>query len=163
MAKKKLGRTAASANEINFEFGGTSYRDVIENLSVTDADEINPERIRLLLNYAPGRYAYWSGVAANISAALQSAQDAFEVWLADKYAQQKKDAGDQRYVSEKSKLYALMTAYPTAYAKHLKGIRELEIAKEKAYVLVKSYEMQSRTLQTIASLLRAELEIEGKA
>ena len=165
MAKKSLSRDAKgqAAVGMSFEFGGQTYFDNYTNLAIQDGDEVNPERLRVLLSQVPGRYSYWGGVLAEISQTLRQTQDAFDMWIAAKYAEQKKEKGDQKYVSEKSKMYELMVTYPKAYAEKTNEIRALETAKEKAEVLVKSYDMQSRTLQSVASLVRAELGIMGQA
>lgn len=160
-----MGKKLSTSTEpiISFDFGGQKYREVIDNLSVSNDDDINPERIRQLLNKAPSKYSYWSAVHADIAVSLRAEQDAFDMWIASKYALQKKEKGDQKYVSEKSKMYEVMITYTDEYTKRTKKLRDLETAKDKAEILVKSFEMQSRTLQTIAALLRAELEMQNSA
>ena len=148
---------------MSFEFRGQTFFDSYANLAIQDGEEISPEHLRVLLSQVPGRYSYWGAVLAEISQALRQAQDAFDMWIATKYSEQKKERGDQKYVSEKSKMYELMVTYPKAYAEKTNEVRSLETAKEKAEVLVKSYDMQSRTLQSVASLVRAELGMLGQA
>lgn len=160
IAKDKLTSKRPSEVIVDFEFNKVSYREVVENLSSDYDLDIDPAKIRYLLNRAPSKFAYWGAVLAKVNTALRNAEDKYEFWFARKYNVVIKGMEGGKYVAETSKRYKVMTDYPEDYIKYTAIIRQLKDARDKAEILMKAYEMQSRTLQTIASSLRAELELQ---
>jgi len=160
MAKSKLQDLADKDKEakssmdstLEFNYEGQSYGDSVANLELSN---LTPEEVRVALNRAPAKYAYWGGFHASVNTKIDEQKADMDVWFAKKYSEV---AREDPKATETAKKNYIMLAYNVEYSERLNNIRALELARDKVSVLVKAYEMQSRTLQSIAGLMRAELE-----
>jgi hypothetical protein len=78
------------------------------------------------------------------------------LWYAKCYREVHEDEPKGTETYKKSQVILLNAE---EYKKRQKRLNVLYYVKDKLKVLINSYEMQSRTLQTIASSLRKEMEI----
>lgn len=138
------------STSIVFSFEGHIYQDNTARLQV---DKLTPEEVRHALNRAPSKYAFWGAMLAKVERMVGAKRAAYELWLATKQSKY-----STTRMSETAKRYAVMVSYPNEYKTWQKAILELEEVRSKIAVLVKAYEIQSRTLQSVSGLLRAELE-----
>lgn len=142
---------------VQFEFNGETYQDVTESLSISGED-FDPEKVRSLLNRVPAKFAYWSNVLAEIETQRRSRELEFEFWYAEEYLPLVEQEA-KTYPTEGARRFKIMTKEAVEFNRRTKEIDSLKSAQAKAETLVKSFEMQSKTLQTIASSLRAELSM----
>jgi len=118
--------------------------------------EMTSEEIRVYLNRAPSKYAYWSSLLADINQRLRIKNDAYDFWFAMKMSR----LDIKGRPSEAAKKTQVILTFPDEYKTKRKEISELEYVRDQTTVLVKAYEMQSRTLQTVGSLMRSEMELQ---
>ncbi len=138
---------------VSFMFEDKQYRDTDSSLRLT---ELTTEQVRIALNRAPAKYAYWAVVAAKIARHMTSLKDDYDFWYSSKYA-----AVDESYPkrTETFKKTQIVVGNSKQYKALRKQLAEVQFALDQANTLVKAYELQSRTLQTVGSLLKAEMEL----
>jgi hypothetical protein len=160
MAKKNLEQQAEAEGEpIEFDFGGTHYREPMANLKL---DTMTPSDIRTALDRVTPKYAYWSSKAADISKTIREVETNYEVWFAQKRTEVKIDNVPKFKISETMIKNEAILVNVKDYKKKQEELSNLYYVRDKMTLLVKSFEMQSRLLQTIASLLKAEMGMLGK-
>lgn len=154
--KKKLSDIQSSPGEtlIEFEYGGRNHSERLSAIELPE-DELTPENVRFALNRAPAKFAYWSKMAAQVADEIGRVEAAYEFWFAEKYKEVTRESSKG---SETYKKYLVMTTYPDEYRKFTAKIRTLAYVKSRVNILVKAFEMQSWTLQTLSSSLKAEFE-----
>lgn len=157
-AKAPSKRSLSGLNEnkvvtISFRYNDEEFEDAESNLQL---DDISVEKLRVYLNRAPAKYAYWSSIKAQINKQLSETKTEYDIWFNERYH---RVCLSNEKATETYKKTQVMIDNAKDYRAKQAAIRELEYAVEQASTLVKSYEMQSRTLQTIASLLRTEMEL----
>ena len=155
MAKSKLTDKAAGLIVVEFDYDGDHFVDTDSNLSV---EELTPEAVRGALNRAPAKYAYWAGILAKINDELRKQEDSFEFWKAPKY---KSISEENPKATETYKNTQVMLDNIKEFKLKKQELNELTFAAAKCGILVKAYEMQSRTLQSVGSLFRTEMELSG--
>lgn len=154
--KKSLGSLAQAQDmdteSLTFEYDGQTYKETLSNLELT---MLTPDDVRMALNRAPAKFAFWGAFQAQVSERLDDEKSQLDFWFADKY---RDAARDDPKSTETAKRNYIMLTYSREYSSRLQTIRALEFVRERVSTLVKAFEMQSRTLQSIAGLMRAELE-----
>jgi hypothetical protein len=157
MAKKNLGNVSDGETIVAFSYNGKEYTDKDSNLELR---ELTPEQVRISLNRAPAKYAYWSSLLAEVNFALDDLSNQFDFWFAEKY--NIVVTADPK-TTETAKKNNVMLNNAKEYKVWLFKLGQLRVARDKLSTIVKAYEMQSRTLQTVAGLIRSELERMGDA
>ena len=146
---KNLGEL--SGESIEFTFEGQQHSDLLPQLS-----EITTDQIRTALNKAPAKYGYWSSMLADVNAKIRAANAEYDFWYAEVYSAIDQEEPKKTEGWKKNQIILMHTV---DWKKRMKRLSELHLVKDKVETLVKSYEMQSRTLQTVAGLIRAEMEL----
>jgi hypothetical protein len=160
MAKKSLDSTRDDVEgKIEFEFGGAHYIEPMANLKL---DTMTPSDIRTALDRVTPKYAYWSSKAADISKTIREVETLYEVWFAQKRSEVKLDNVPKFKISETMIKNESILMNVKNYKKKQDELTHLYYVRDKMTLLVKSFEMQSRLLQTIASLLKVEMGMLGK-
>lgn len=148
---KDLGKLS-SQEVINFELDGQQFSEVLENLTLGD---ISPDKVRVALDRAPSKYAYWSNLLAEVNGKIRAAEAEYEYWYAKAYSDIDSEEPKKTESWKKNQVIIVNTQ---EWKKRIRRNSELQLVKDHLSTLVKAYEMQSRTLQTVAGLLRAEME-----
>jgi hypothetical protein len=159
MAKKNLNFTRDDMEgKIEFDYSGTHYIEPMANLKL---DAMTPSEIRVALDRVTPKYAYWSSKMADVSKVISEAETSYELWFAEKRSQVKLTDIPKFKVSEAMIKNEAMLMNVKEYKKWKGDLSSLYFVKDKMALLVKSFEMQSRLLQTIASLLKVEMGMLG--
>ena len=151
-AKKDISKDRG--HKISFKFNGRAYSDTT---AVLELERVIPEETRSALNRAPAKYAYWAGLKADIAEAFRNETTNYEVWWAKAFYEAEK-AYPPRTAAGTIKNEVILCNV-TEYKKWREKLSGLQTAMDKAGALANSFEMQSRTLQTIGGLLRREMEM----
>lgn len=151
MAKKKV--SALSSESVDFVFDDQQYTDLTSNLELSD---ITTDQIRAALNRAPAKYIYWSHLLADVNSKVRASDAEYEYWYANVYSAIDSEDPKKTEGWKKSRIILNNTS---DWKKRIKRRSDLLLVKDKVSALVNAYEMQSRTLQTVAGLLRAEMEL----
>jgi hypothetical protein len=162
MAKKSLNFTRDDVEgKIEFDCGGTHYIESMANLKL---EAMTPVEIRTALDRCVPKYAYWSNILADVAKTIRETETSYELWFAEKYSDisGKWTETKGRYVAEGTKKNEVILMNIKEYKKWQRDLNDLYFVRDKLMLLVRSYEMQSRLLQTIASLLKTELGMLGK-
>ena len=161
MAKKNLETVVAPGEMIEFNYETSHYQEPLANLKL---EAMTPDEIRKALDRCVPKYAYWSNILADVSKTIRETETSYELWFARKYSDisGKWTETKGRYVAEGTKKNEVILMNIKEYKKWQEDLNKLYFVRDKLSLLVKSYEMQSRLLQTIASLLKAEMGMIGK-
>ncbi len=153
--RSKLEDKLSDKKVVEFDYNNQHYVDRESDLQVM---EMTPETVRIALNHAPKKYAYWANILSDIDDILEKKKTSFEFWKASKFKRISDEfpKATATYVNNQ-----IMLDFPEEYKAKWKDIREIEYAKTKCAILVKAYEMQSRTLQSVGSLFKSEMGMSG--
>lgn len=142
---------------VTFSFLGETYTEYIENLSVRDIkQQMSIDEVRSMLNQTPSRYAYWSSLVADITNELARHNESYDLWMAKTSHLESRDM--PKTASGTARMQRVMVNHSEEYRKRRKVILQLTYARDKAKVIANTYDMQSRTLQSVLSSLRREIE-----
>jgi len=153
MSKKKVSNL--SSDGIEFVFEDQQYTDLTSNLELSN---ITTDQIRAALNRAPSKYMYWSHLLADVNSKIRAADAEYDYWYATVYSE---IDSEEPKKTEGWKKGRIILNNASDWKKRIKRKSDLLLVKDKVSALVNAYEMQSRTLQTVAGLLRAEMELSG--
>ncbi len=141
-------------HSITFKFGDRTYNEVIEgNLELS---ELTPDQVKEALNRAVGKFAFYASLRADAKRIEAKITTDFKVWEADRFNQVKSEPD---YKKETGKVIdnRVIIEYQNEYLEHQRKIRDIAMITDKLYVLVQSFEMMTKTLQSVLAMLRAEL------
>jgi hypothetical protein len=158
MAKAKIGdvdkKVDKGSGEVekttSFTYGGKDYSETTSNLEL---QTLTPEEVRIALNKAPAKFAYWSGFQQRCKKEMSQLQLEYDLWFATCY----RSLADPK-MTETAKKQAVMLDNVKEYKAWQTKIHDLQFCIDQLSVLSKSYDMQSRTLQSIGGLLKSEME-----
>jgi len=160
MAKKDISKAPKKdiskdrGHKISFKFDGRTYSDTT---ALLELERIIPEETRSALNRAPAKYAYWAGLKADIVEAFRDATTDYEVWWAKVFYEAEKEYPARTAAGTIKNEVILCNV--TEYKRWKKKLSELQTGIDKSGALADSFEIQSRTLQTVGGLLRREMEM----
>jgi hypothetical protein len=161
MARKTLDSPVNREGDVEFMYGGVRYAEPMANLHL---EAMTPLEIRTALDRVTPKFAFWSSKLADLSKVIRETETAYEMWFAEKYAAAsgRWTEAKSRYIAEGTKRNEVILNNVKEYKKWQSDLSELSFVKDKMSLLVKSFEMQSRMLQTIASLMKTEMGMLGK-
>ena len=140
---------------VSFEFQGQKYNIEYPDLKLDDSTSWADVRERM--NDIPFEYAYWSAVLASLNQRIKEMEIEFEGWYAEAYAEATKDM--PKSASEGAKKQRLLVAHYESYKGHQVEIAKLAAVASKVGTFVRAIDMQLRSLQTIGSALKAEMNM----
>ena len=102
-------------------------------------------------------YAYWHNLLSEVNAKIRSVEAEYDYWYAEKYSWQEEIPGKK--TTESFKKNAIILDNAAEWKLKLSKKSALYLTRDKITGLLKSLDMQSRVLQTVAALIRAEMGI----
>ncbi len=153
MSKKKV--SSLSLESVDFVFEDQKYTDLTSNLELSN---ITTDQIRAALNRAPSKYIYWSHLLADVNSKIRASDAEYDYWYAEVYSEIDSEEPKKTEAWKKGRI---ILNHVSDWRKRMKRKSSLLLVKDKVSALVNAYEMQARTLQTVAGLLRAEMELSG--
>lgn len=152
MAKKVITKEVLQSN-ISFKYGDQAYEE--STSGHLDLIALTPLELKEALNRAPGKYAYWSSILADISKDLNDLEAKYKLWYAEVYLRVR-SANDNKG-TESFFEQTIYSQYAAKMQEYLRRKNDLVHARDKCKAIVAGYEIQSRTLQTIAGIYKQEL------
>ena len=140
---------------LNFTFDGSQYSLDFPSLKVSDPTSWIEVRDRM--NEIPQEYAFWSSVLAEIKQKVDDAKLDFDVWFAGRYNLVSQDM--KASTSESAKKHKVIVENYDEYVEYQETILSVETLYSKVYAFVKSLDLQLRSLQTIGSALKVEMNM----
>lgn len=139
---------------IEFEWGDRTFKEVIEgNIELS---EMTPDEITDALNRAVGKYAYYSSLRADAKAMQGKIDTEYATWYASKYSEISNQP-DFKKATVKTLETQVILDYEKEWKQWQKRKRVIQNVIDKLYVLVSSFELMTKTLQSVLAMLRAEL------
>ena len=115
---------------------------------------VSAEDVKNALNGISASYAYWASILADLNSKIRAAEAEYDYWYAGAY-----DDVDEDKRTESWKKTQIFLVYSKEWKMRIKRKSDLMLTRDKVSALVKALDMQSRVLQTIAALLRVEMEV----
>lgn len=144
----------AQTADIMFEWKG---RKCTEKISEFKLANIVPLELKHALNKVSAKYAYYGSLYADVIEMIDSHKTDFDLWYVPQYSQACAELGPK--VTEGAKKNHIYLENPDVVKEYHTTLNKLTAAKAKVKAIVEAYEMQSRTLQTIAAIMRQELAV----
>ncbi len=142
---------------IEFEWGKRTYSEVIEgNIELA---EMAPDEIASALNRAVGNYAFYGSLRADAKRMQSQMETDYQMWWATAFQKVNNDPElKKKLTTEKAKERQVMLDNHKEYLEWERRKRNIQIVIDKALVLVNSFELMTKTLQSVLAFRRAELE-----
>lgn len=147
------GTPSQDTRSINLEFNGIAHS--IPLLGTLQVKHLSILEIKEALNRNAAELAYWEDIMASVESELQGLEDIFEVKWSRWYTAVSSIA--PKGVTEGWKKSTIIVKHSKEYKLYLRNKRSLVFIKNKIKALVKGYETQSRTLQSVAGLSKSQL------
>jgi hypothetical protein len=157
MAKPKS--PIVESQTVSFNYNENEYSEKIQG--VLELKNLTPPEVKEALNKASGKFAYWSALLADISDDIFQHNLKYDLWYAKKYLLIDEELTPASAKDKKTETYIknyFMKKYETEYEKIMKKKGVLALAHAKCTAIVKAFDMQSRTLQSINSMNKSELD-----
>jgi len=154
--KKTLRRPKIAKPEvkkIDIEWRGREYSEDIADFKLSN---ITPLELKHSLNEVPSKFAFWGSVYADVNKEIDQLKSDFDLWYVVEYG--RVSAANPK-ATESAKKNEIYLDNPTEVKSYHNTLNALSAVKAKVKAIVEAYEMQSRTLQTIASMIRQELAV----
>jgi len=150
-SSKKKGADETRVVEVDID--GHVYQEKIDGRLTLS--ELTPAEVKDALNRVSGQYAFYANLRADVKEMLSEATTEFEAWKLKRY---NKVDREEPKKTETWKNAQIIIKFPKGYEEHQTKLRKLEKISNKLLVLINAYEMQSRTLQSVLSYQRVEME-----
>lgn len=154
MAKRTIkNKPKTQTNDISFEWKG---RECTEEIKEFKLATITPLELKNALNEVPAKYAYYGSIYSDVVKAIDDHKTDFDLWYVGQYGQVSAASPKATESAKKNQIYL---DNPDEVKDYHQTLNRLNAVKAKVKAIVEAYEMQSRTLQTIASIIRQELAV----
>lgn len=163
MAKTKkirAGSEDADKRFISFKIGDKVYNECIDG--DIELSELTPDEMKNALNRAVGKYAYYGSIRADAKRLQAKIDSEYEAWKAVTINEISKRA-DMAKSTGKALEIQMMVENEDAFKRWEKQKRDINMITDKLYVLINSFELMTKTLQSCLAMSRAELESAGRA
>lgn len=138
---------------VDFQFIGSDYSvPLMDNLQIRNLSVIE---IKEALNKVSGEVTYWESLLTDVDTELNNLNDKYESLYAKWYMEASEEAPPKSTEGYKKSL--ILVNNTTKHKAYLRNKRALEKVRGKIKSLVKGYETQSRTLQSIAGITKTQL------
>jgi hypothetical protein len=139
-------------NVIQFEWRGKPFQEEIVSFKLR---EVCVEDLKDALNEVSAKFAYWSNIHAEIVREISDLSKDYNDFFVGEYAAVSRSM--EKGATETAKKNQIALDNPQATKDHYILLAGLEFAKNKARVIIDSYEMQSQNLRSLKSILEKEM------
>lgn len=146
-------QTCSIDKVVSFKWRGKSYTETVRNN--LRLSSIGLVEVMKVLNEAPSKFAYWSSLLADVNLEIAKLEKEHSFWNAEKYLQVV--SRSKKKLTETQIRNTILLKYPKSMRSYLTKRDRLLWVKAKLVSITKSYDMSSRTLQSISGLLKQEL------
>lgn len=143
---------------ISFKIGEKIYKECIDG--DIQLSELTPDQMKNALNKAVGSFAFYGSLRADAKRLQSKVNSEYEAWKAivlNKIASRPENAK----ATGKALDVIMIVEYGDQYKIWERKIRDINMIVDKLYVLIQSFEMMTRTLQSCMAMTRTELESSG--
>jgi len=162
MKKKKIKKSFQKKSLISFSFGGKIYQELIEgNIELS---ELTPKEVKKAINRAVGKYAFYASLRADAKAVESRITADFELWKAERYSVIESDSDFmKKKPTETTKKYRMLLDNQESYKAYQNKLIRISKTIAKLYVLVDTFDMMGRVLQSVLAMQRTEMDSIGKS
>lgn len=144
---------------IEIKMGDKVYTEAIEdNISLS---EMSPETVINALNRAVGKYAFYATLRADAKRILAMTETDFKAWEAQKYSDIQK-LPDYVKATGKTIDTQVILQNEREWRTWQKKITKVSSLCDKLWLLIQSFELMTKTLQSVLAMQRAELTSAGQ-
>jgi hypothetical protein len=137
---------------IEIKWKGKEYCEAIDNFKLAN---ITPMELKVALNEVSARFAFWGAVYSDVNKEIDQLKSDFDMWYITEYG----NLAPNPKATETSKKNDIYLNNQKEVMEYHNTLNQLTAVKGKVKAVVDVYEMQSRTLQTIAAIIRQELAV----
>ena len=148
-------RAAVGLRKVEFAWGDRTFSEVIEDN--IELSELTPDECENALNRAVGKYAYYSSLRADAKHMQSKATTDYKMWEAKAVTDVAANPDHKKLTSEKARMNQVLVDKGNEWKTHMKIQRDLELVVDKLYVLVQSFELMTKTIQSVLAMKRTEL------
>lgn len=151
--ERQVDDVVEKGRRIVFNFENEKYLFLFDSLKVKD---ITPDECRELLNRVPAMGAYWRAVMADVDRSIATKESDHGMWMAEQSIMARQEIGDKATESKVKStiIFNNITEIKTYEAE----IIQLRSTRDYVDGIVRSIDICSRTLVSILSSMRAELD-----
>jgi len=140
---------------VDFKWGNKIYKEVIEGN--IELGEMSPDDMSDALNRAVGNFAFYGALRADAKKMLSQIEAEYGMWFALKTQEITKNPDYKKITTEKARVQQVMMDNAKEWETWEQKKRSVQLVIDKAYVLVQSFELMTRTLQSVLAFRRQEL------
>lgn len=137
---------------VKFSWQGEDYEERIENYNLKN---ISIMEIKEALNKVSGKYTYWASKVAEVAKSFEGLQLAYDIWYAKTYLGVSKNNSK---ATEKMKNNVILVEQEEDVRSKLSQLHDITHVLGKLKAIVKGYEIQYKTLQSLSAIHRHEIE-----
>jgi hypothetical protein len=142
------------SRKIELKWGKKTYSEVIEgNIELA---EMAPDEISDALNRAVGNFAFYGSLRADAKKMQSQMETDYDMWFAEEFSKVASNPDYKKLTTEKAKAQQVMLDNQPIYLEWQNKKRSIQLVIDKAYVLVQSFELMTRTLQSVLAFRRVE-------
>lgn len=139
---------------IEFDFEGRVISEVIDDN--IELSEMTPDEVINALNRAVGKYAYYASLRADAKKMQSNIEAQEQHWNAVKY-KEVTDNPDFKKATVKAIEAQIIIDNEKQWKQLQKKKSSIQHVCDQLYVLVNSFELMTKTLQSVLAMMRAEL------
>lgn len=140
---------------ITFKWGDRVFQEAIEgNIELS---ELTPDEVKNALNRAVGKYAYYASLRADAKHMQCRIETEAAAWSAQKFSYIKNQPDYKKETGKVIEVQIIVQFEPEWKAWEARKA-SIGLITDKLYVLVQSFELMTKTLQSVLSTLREELK-----
>lgn len=159
MAKVRAGSSDSNERFISFKIGDKVYNECIDGQ--LELSELSPDEMKNALNRAVGKYAYYGSIRADAKRLQAKITSEYEAWKAITINEISKRP-DMAKSTGKALEIQMMVENEEEYKIWEKKSRDINMITDKLYVLINSFELMTKTIQSCMAMSRVELESAGR-
>lgn len=140
---------------VKFKWGGRVYNEVIEGN--IELGEMAPDDLADALNRAVGNFAFYGSLRADAKKMLNQIETDADMWMAMQTNKVGNNPDYKKLTSDKAKGQQVMLDNSKEWSDWEAKKRAIQLVVDKSYVLVTTFELMTKTLQSVLAFRRQEL------